>query len=482
MDCGVNADVDQAALARVFGEDSTGATPEVRACTSAREFVRGQTMLAEASERATGRRLSAFEALKVFGFETLRRAVEDGQVAIVPDRGEPARTLAARRAALGLTVERLARLAGLRPAEVVQAETAGKVSPIRTLERLAPPLAVDERFLGSASARSADPELGVRFRRLSNPETGEPSLSPTAVVKLAEAAWVIARQEDLLTEIDKEPPPARAFRRDPDYRFPAYQAGYRLAARTRQLLDIAPDAPIPSLRRIIEDVLRIPVVETELGQALAGATIANGAHRGIVVNVEGRNQNPWVRRMTLAHELGHLLWDPAQKLESLMVDRYAEIEGDPRRAQDPVEVRANAFAIALLAPPEEVDRIVRRHNGDWDAVVSISERFGISVTASKAHVQNVCRYRVAPGRRMPVISDEWKAQENYTNDYFPIRTTPVARRGRFAWAVVRSMERRLISLDTAATLLATDPDTLSARASDVLQLTGLDQAGLRTPA
>lgn len=180
--------------------------------------------------------------------------------------------------------------------------------------------------------------------------------------------------------------------------------------------------------------------------------------------------------MTLAHELGHLLWDPVQKLESLIVDRYDEIEGTAPRAQDPVEIRANAFAIALLAPPQEVDRIVREHDGDWAAVVAISERFGVSVTASRAHVQNVCRYRVANGREMPMISDEWKAQEDYTNDFFPIRTTPVARRGRFAWVVLKAWERRVISLDTAATLLVTDATSLTANASQVLQLAGPAEA------
>lgn len=457
-------------LSQVFGPDSSGETPEARARTSHRRFVRGQTMLAEASPKAKGRVLTATEAVRIFGFDVLRKAIHNGQAAIVPDRSEPARTIAARRDALGLPVDRLARLIGLKPGEITVAETPGKVSSIRVLEVLARNLAIDERKLGFDLERSADAALGVRFRRLVNPDEGQPVLSATAVVRLAEAAWVISRQDELLQDLGDEATVRRRFEPNSDYSFPAYEKGYILAAKTRELLGLTPDEPIPSLRRLIENVVRIPLVETELGTSLAGATIANGTHRGIVVNIQGRNENPWMRRMTLAHELGHLLWDPAERLESLMVDRYDEIEGVVRRAQDPVEIRANAFAVALLAPPHEVDRIIRANGGAWSAVVEVSERFGLSVTASRAHVQNVGRYQVS-GRDMPQISDDWRAAENYTNDFFPLQKTPVSRRGRFAWAVLRAEAEGLVSSDTAASYLSCSVEDLERHRADVLQLT-----------
>lgn len=463
----------EALLAKVFGEASQGDTLESRARTSPREFVRGQNMLAEASPAAKGRRLSAFEALRIFGFEVLRTAVEDGQAAIVADRTEPARTLKGRREELGLSIASLARLAGLKTSEVTLAETAGKVSPVRSLERLAPWLAIDERYLGYNVAESRDPALGVRFRRLANAEVGG-GLSPTAVLKLAEAAWIIARHGVLARELGDELNRARAsFRPDANYNYPTYQVGYRLAERTRKLLDIDSAVPIKNLRRLIEDRLKIPLVETELGPSLAGATIANGAHRGIVVNIEGKNENVWIRRMTLAHELGHLLWDPSQKLESLMVDRYDEIEGPTDLPTDPVETRANAFAIALLAPPGEVERIVRDAGDPSAAIAQVSDQFGVSITASRRHIQNVCGLeRIQLPKPAITPSDDWKAQEDYTNDFFPLSQTPVARRGRFAWTVVTAWQHHLISLDTAATLLASDPATTSANAQHVLQLTG----------
>lgn len=461
-------------LARVFGAESTGATPEARALSSQREFVRGQTMLAEASPEARGRRLSAPEALKIFGFELLRRAVEDGQVALVGDRTEPATTLRKRREDLRFTPERFARLVGLKASEINRAESPGAVSPIRLLELLAPYLAIDERYLGYKPGVSADANLGVRFRRLAHSDETPSGLSPAAVGALAEAAWVIARQGSLAEDIGEHLSETRLkFAPDPYYGRPPYLTGYKLAVRARNLLGLSLEEPILNLRKLIEDELRIPLVETELGNSLAGATIANGDHRGIVVNIQGRNDNVWVRRMTLAHELGHLLWDPVQKLESLMVDSYDDVEGVPDRPQDPVEVRANAFAVALLAPPSVVEHIVRSVNDPWIAIAEISERFGISITASRSHVQNLCRFQAPPsGRRpLPGPSDEWKAREDYTNDFFPLPNTPISRRGRFAWTVVRALEQRMISLDTAATLLKTDAATLDRREADVRNVT-----------
>jgi Zn-dependent peptidase ImmA (M78 family) len=118
---------------------------------------------------------------------------------------------------------------------------------------------------------------------------------------------------------------------------------------------------IESLKTLLEEQLKIPVVQQALHERFAGATEANGNSRGIVVNERGHNANVWVRRMTLAHELGHLLWDPDTRLNQLTVDEYAGLEAayhTGRGRADVVEMRANAFAVALLAPPDGITKIV----------------------------------------------------------------------------------------------------------------------------
>lgn len=454
--------ISKADLDKVFGPESSGDTPWARARSSHREFVRGQTMLAEASAEAAGHRLAAADALNNFDFSTLLTAVEEGQAPLVHERSEPARTLRRHREALGYTPQHLARLAKVTVDDVVKAEIPGKISSIRILERLARPLAIDERVLGFKNQVGVE-ELGVRLRQLAHAE-GSAGLSPTTVAALAESAWVIARQKSLLSLIGA--PNTEGLNRflpDDDYGYPTYERGYHLAAKARQLLNLDPETPIKSMRSLISDTLNIPLVQTKLGRGLAGATIANGEARGIVVNIEGDNQSVWVRRMTLAHELGHLLWDPAQRLDRLMVDRYRDLAVNSPYRRDPVEIRANAFAIAFLAPPSAVDRMVYQADDIPSAVFEVVRHFAVSVTAAAAHVGNVSRVRaVLPrGSLFPEPSDELRAQEDFTIDFFPIRDIQPALVGRFAWVVARALDEKVISKDTAATLLQTTQARLS---------------------
>ncbi|MGE0282145.1 MAG: ImmA/IrrE family metallo-endopeptidase [Rhizobiaceae bacterium] len=462
-------------LDKVFGANVLGDSPEERAVNSRRAFVRGQTMLAEASQEATGHRLTAAEALHNYGFPTLLKAIEEGQALLVRERTEPAQTLVAHREALGYGREQLARLTKVSIEDIAKAETPGKISSIRTLERLAIPLAIDERILGIKDQPNGA-DLGVRLRQLAKSKDNASGLSPTAVAALAESAWVIARQQSLSEQLNSEPNLARSkFSPSDDYGFPTYQSGYRLAAETRRLLDLEPDAPIKSMRSLISDKLDIPLVQTKLGNHIAGATIASGSERGVVVNIDGENQNVWVRRMTLAHELGHLLWDPQQRLNRLAVDRYSDLKINSSDRRDPVEIRANAFAIAFLAPPAAVDRIVQDSVDMPSAVNKVVEFFGISKTAATAHVGNVSLVRVATSQLSTQLepSDELRAQEDFTVDYFPIRNLPPSVVGRFSWLVAQSLDKNLISVDTAAYMLRTTTDKLNRQTvTNILNMTG----------
>jgi hypothetical protein len=67
--------------------------------------------------------------------------------------------------------------------------------------------------------------------------------------------------------------------------------------------------------------------------------------------------------------------------------------------------------------------------------------------------------------------DDWRADENQTTDYFPVKTTPVSRQGRFTWVVLRALELRLISSDSAASFLNTTIHELEENRRDLLQLT-----------
>jgi hypothetical protein len=187
-----------------------------------------------------------------------------------------------------------------------------------------------------------------------------------------------------------------------------------------------------------------------------------------VVNELGLNANVWIRRMTVAHEFGHLLWDPDERLDQLKVDEYEDLETSTRA--DPVEIRANAFAVSFLAPPLGIKRIHEVHKGLDETVRQVMQTYGISMTAAKHHVGNVILQTPDVIHDVPQPTDEWIAAENLTVDYFPLRTTPISRRGRFAFAVAAACKRNLISFDTAATLLRTTPSEFAASTKAIIEL------------
>jgi Zn-dependent peptidase ImmA (M78 family) len=463
----------QADLESVFGAGSIGNTPEQRAKTSKTRFVRSQLQLAFDTPEAKGRRLSAQEALRLFGWETLRTVGREESAPLLQTSREPSRTLKSRRIDLGLGSDVVSKKAAVTQEQLLLAEKEGHVSSIRVLEALGQSLALDERRLGFQPNAGADNELGVRLREMSV-QADVAGFSQATVLQLTEAAWVVSRQHEMQAQLriqdaDSVPLPGH----DDRYHYPTYEIGYQLARRTRALLRLDDDQPIDSVREIVERRFGIPLVQEQINQQFAGATIANGDARGIVINEQGLNKNVWVRRMTLCHELGHLLWDPDEKLDRLRVDDYDHLEQNERLVKrDPAEMRANAFAIAFLAPPAAVDRITKRCSSPQDAVVKVMEEFGISATAARYHVGNISNQTIPLDWRSTQIEPDqkWIVSENLTVDFFPIPETPTSRRGIFAWYVAKLCGEGAISLDTAASYLKTHAEGLQDRLDRILEL------------
>ena len=451
----------------VFGEETLGDSPEERAQSSSALFVRSQIQLAPYSPGATGRTLSAREALRNFGWETLRQAVLEGSAPLVNSPKEPASTLRTRREELGLTIEQVARKLKISGDDLRLTETEGSKTPFRVLERLAQALALNDQVLGLMPNAGRDSNLGVRLREMST--SGDcHGFTGHTVLQLSEAAWVVSRQAALKEVLTDNVPLNRASlpRHDPSFGYPAYETGYRLARRTREILGLDANEPIESVRKIIEDDFGLPLIQLQMDQRFAGATMANGSTRGIVINESGMNSNVWVRRMTMCHELGHLLWDPDTHLQRVSVDAYSELEMSDRDVRrDPAEIRANAFAIAFLAPPSEVQNIANRCNDAAETVSEVMGIFGISATAAKHHVRNISKLDAFNVRQdWPNPENHWVAMENLALDYFPIDATPLSRRGKYAWYVAKSFELGEISIDTAASSLGVTPQDVSPEA------------------
>lgn len=455
----------------VFGEDSSGNTPEERARTSRMKFVRSQVQIAPASKEATGRIFSAHEIYSTFGWEPMRTCALEGAARIISSHNEPAASLKKGREELGLTVADLAHRIGCTTEEIQDMETEGVRNPYKLIERFGSAIALNEKLLGAQSNPGRDTALGVRLRELS--ANGDmSSFGPSTVMSLAEAAWIISNQKNLESNFHFE-----EFdfpKHNPNFSYPSYETGYMLAEKTRSLLSLENNEPIKSVRELIEDKLNIPLIQDKLNKRFAGATISNGRNRGIVINEVGLNKNVWVRRMTLCHELGHLLWDPEEKLEKVKVDDYGDLEEDIRSSKrDPAEIRANAFAISFLAPRSAVLEIHDSCSDPEEALCKLMETFGISGTAAKHHYANITGdksvLRVSP-HALPEPDGGWYGAENLAVDYFPIDSTPINRRGKFAWLVAKAASENLLSIDTAAFYLKCTPSEAESALQHILQL------------
>ena len=453
----------QDALFSLFGVH--GSDPETAARLSRVQFVRDQDHVAIYRTGATGRVLSAYEALRFFGFEKLLDILQFGSAVIVSSRGEPGNTIKLRRNALGLSTAELAAAANVLEAEVLKLEEGKSRRDIHIISAIAQSLGLDEGSISFSRDVEAGDALAVRLKEV---VATKQRLRSTGVAPLAEAAWVGRTEVRLRKWTGEANQKWCEFTPVSDYgtvRRPAWKVGYELASKARAQLGIPADSPIESMSDLIKR-LGIPLVQTILPKRIAGATISVADNRFIVVNVRGTNSNPLVRRATIAHELGHLLWDPPGQLNQLTVDDYSSLHSDYGSENDIVEARANAFAIAFLAPPKAVVKLYNKSITPGIGLRNVMVTFGISKTAARYHIVNSFQNGKARFRDdlRQVRCDSsaplsWDLAENITLDWFPVESTPLSRRGSFLNAVLSAERGKVISADTAATFLKTNRRT-----------------------
>lgn len=403
-----------------------------------------------------GRPLSAWEVWTRLPTALLNSLASEGEVRLPFGLLDVAEDLARQRNALGLTVREVARQAKLN-VKIAQKIEKGRYPDILSVERYASALGLDESRIG-VSRLDHGGGLAVRLRDLSQQGArSRKGLSPAAVATLSNASWISATQVRLngwqrLRGKDWR----REFEPDYDYGgigHEPWEAGFRLARRTREVLGVGADAPIESMRRLVEERLKIPLIQAELPPHIAGATLSHGKGRAIVVNTVGDNENEWVRRATIAHELGHLLWDPDERLRHLIVDSY-KLLSSVERHYDPIEARANAFAIEFLCPKTAVMEELKNSHPS-EALRNLMVRYGVSMTATRQHMWNAQKhlFELKSIRASAAPTDEWKARESFTVDWFPVASTSTARRGAFAGLTAQAALSGQISEGTAANYL-----------------------------
>jgi len=92
------------------------------------------------------------------------------------------------------------------------------------------------------------------------------------------------------------------------------------------------------LLEIIEQATGVDVAVLDVGQDEHGLAMRDPARETVVIGV-ARTRNPMRQRSTLAHELGHVLFED-----------WVDVEAGGWSDRGPAEIRADAFARHLLVP------------------------------------------------------------------------------------------------------------------------------------
>jgi Zn-dependent peptidase ImmA (M78 family) len=266
--------------------------------------------------------------------------------------------------------------------------------------------------------------MAVRFRATSKSVSDRLRL---AVARAASAARDYVELESVAdrsprhqTLVDQFATPTAPPRRD------TWTSGRDLARRIRERLHV--DGPVLSMLALTEKQLGILVLWQKLPADVAGYAFCDEIHGpAVVVNVNGRNQNELVGRFTLAHEISHVLFDRSDLTALSRFDAYDDFYDYRDGARDVAEVRANAFAIHLLAPESLLARTWAAAPGD---IRNVMTHFGISFEAARHHLHN---HRLFPleERVTGVVTtspDQWKNAERSELWYPAFDDIPIERR------------------------------------------------------
>ncbi len=168
-----------------------------------------------------------------------------------------------------------------------------------------------------------------------------------------------------------------------------YKDGYEKAVAFREALQIDPSLPL-SGKHDLEGIL-LP----KLGIAIQEFTLEDNEIDGLAIFVPGKSplvgvnltgkysSTRWGRRMTLAHELCHLLYD-------LSDEDSVGIVSNPW-APELLEKRANAFAAMLLMPREVLEAILPDSARQWtpEDLREAMKFLGVGRTALMNHLHNL---------------------------------------------------------------------------------------------
>lgn len=353
----------------------------------------------------------------------------------------------------GLSVEKVAGLAGVSAAALEGVESGTYDPAFEELDAIASVLGLRAEEIYDEEIPASAPRDGIRLLMKS-----AVAYQPTDMVRLRilDAAAAARDLLDLQAELRPRRGGFETFSARPlsSSADAPYKLGDELARETRQKLVIR--GPIQSMRDFAQETLGIPIVAAELSThgPDAFSVYAPGRRAVIVVNLQGKNAHPLVRRFSVAHEVGHVLFD-RPGLGAFGV----ACQVDPTRGLD-IESRANAFAMRLLLPYPPVTTlgsdilkpvVFRGLIETWGVHFSalqlyVEKSLGLSRDQARAGVPEVDRS--SPNR--------WAEAEELVEHRRGLQGVPMPRRGALATLVLEAVRKEMISHARARELLRVD--------------------------
>jgi transcriptional regulator with XRE-family HTH domain/Zn-dependent peptidase ImmA (M78 family) len=273
------------------------------------------------------------------------------------------------REARGLTGVQLAHALGLTKQQVSKIESGARKVDVSEVAEIADVLGVTVgELLGTARSRS----LGLAARVMTMPTDGADVDARRRLRQFLEADSVLAATCGLRPSVPS-PAGAQVFERARSDELDraggsASRAGERLAEVVRAELGLG-RAPVADIAELAEAHFGLDVGVWPVGGTVSGLC-AHGDDIAMVLVSSSFSAGH--ERFTAAHEVAHhLLGDP----------REVVIETNLYDTSTPAEVRANAFAAALLLPPDGVRESVLGRPVDAEVLGGLLRHFKVSYQA-----------------------------------------------------------------------------------------------------
>lgn len=233
----------------------------------------------------------------------------------------------------------------------------------------------------------------------------------------------------------------------------AARAGYLLAREVRRALQ-NPTEPLGDLRELLELTFGIAVVRVQLATPRATALGLKAGRAGAVIVAESTPNR--AARGYLAHELGHVLFDPAARGVQVAID----VENGHRSVMA-AEQRARGFSAELLLPEAGVAKVLgapSEVSGQVEAVRLVArarDYFGASWPMTANHLCNL-RFIQADLRPWLEVIDGPEVEARYVER----QRTSLPTHGTSSLAVQtyvqRAYERSLVTDAEARSMLGLD--------------------------